>query len=307
MKKQLLIIIAVLFSSCSTVPEAPSDLMGTQKYPLSLEEKAKLYPFWDIHVRGFKIDTLGKVIDINEKKRIFYLLDLMRFTINTPEFAEAVLKGNYYSTVNYTSQDGKRSIKINDKLDPKELLNTIRRHAYPVTIRKKNIGSAAGQASLGTYYLYLEEPSSKYSKNHWWIAFPDNQYWNEGGYLKDAYAAGLVFHELLHNMGFSHDSRVGNSKEEIRNLQNNFKAILDEEFYTKYQKQLDAFSPFYEQRNANELTFITTDKTPTPPAHPLSSYRSSERIDHEDDEEIICTLNEDGTYELRVVKTSNSR
>ncbi|MGL4676816.1 MAG: hypothetical protein ACRCWI_04015 [Brevinema sp.] len=318
MKKQFYIISTFIFlaASCSTIPESPSELMGAQKYSLTLEEKNRLYPFWDVHLRGFQVNSGGgKTLKVDEKRRMLRHLSLLRFTMNTPEFATNILNGEYYANRNISSKDGKRKVQSGDKLDPQRLLDILRYRSYPFTIRKQSMPGAVGMGAVPNHYLYLEEFSSSLFRGHLWIGFPDTHNWNTGGYLQDAYITGVILHEMLHNMGFSHGGTMPESKEVLRQIQNNYKKTLNKEFYTKYQKQLEVFGSFYEERNANELTFETINGSPIPPTNPLLSYNTSMEyrvVDSypdnlHDDEEVVCVLKEDGTYELRIIKSYGQR
>lgn len=303
MKKQFIIfVIVVSGTACSAVPKAPSDLMAGQQFSSSLDQKAKTYPFWNVHFRGFDVRTAGKTLDVHEKRRMLRHLDLLRFTINTPEFATNVLKGTYRSARAVTSRDGKRTLAVGDYLDPQRLLDIVRYRVFPFTIAKQNINAGAAAVGVVGQSIYLEDFSNPAFRVWSWIAFPDREYWNEGGYLQEGYLSGVIFHELLHNTGFTHG---GPSHDTVYGLQGAYTSTLTKEFYAKYQKQIEAFRPFYEELHANELTFTTTIDTPVPPTTPLALSHTEQHIAaHSDDEVVICIVKEDGTHELRVVKAS---
>lgn len=304
MKKQFFIIFEIIMfvAACSTVPKAPSELLAGQKFSSSLDQKAKTYPFWNVHFRGFDVRTAGKTLDVHEKRRMLRHLDLLRFTINTPEFATNVLKGTYRSARDVTSRDGKRKLAKGDYFDPQRLLDIVRYRVFPFTIAKQTLSAGAAAVGVLGQSIYLEDFSNPAFRVWSWIAFPDREYWNEGGYLKEAYLSGVIFHELLHNTGFTHG---GPSHDTVYGLQRAYTSTLTKEFYAKYQKQLEAFRPFYEELHADELKFTTTIDTPVPPTNPLALSHTEQHVAaHSDDEVVICIVKEDGTHELRVVKVS---
>lgn len=304
MKKQFFTVfkIIVFVAACSTVPEAPSQLMSGHKFSLSLDQKAKNYPFWNVYFRGFDVRTPGKTLDVHEKRRMLRHLDLLRFTINTPEFATNVLKGTYRSARNVTSRDGKSKLTNGQYLDPQRLLDIVRYRVFPFTIAKQNISAGAAAVGVVGQSIYLEDFSNPIFRVWSWIAFPDRDYWNAGGYLQERYLSGVIFHELLHNTGFTHG---GPSHDTVYGLQRAYTSTLTKEFYAKYQKQLQAFRPFYEELHADELTFTTTIDTPVPPTAPFAlAHMDDHMMPHADDEVVICIVKEDGTYEMRVVKVS---
>jgi len=308
MKKLFLIL---LLGSCSFTPSDPADLMTSQNnYSFDLETQGKQYPFWNISFTGFfvadqdprsvsnpteqqKYDS--RLININDKRLMLKSLAFLRFVINTPEFTTNVLKQKYQSSRTVT--DSRGSVKEGDPLDSKRILEILQKRSYSLQIQKRIMDSEAAAIGVLGPFIYLMDDNNPSVNNSSWIAFPNDQNWSTGGYLKQVYIAGVIFHEMLHNTGFTHKDKVSNDA--TYGTQYVFKIVAsDPTWQRKYQKQLQTYINYYIDRYQKE--WLLTD-TIAVKKKKIRSKRdlAFKRVVQETVE--ICILNKDGTHTIKKI------
>lgn len=318
MKKIILFIVIITTSFCSTVPKTPFDLMLSQKSIMSMEEMNKAYPYWNLKFDSFVVyddkpynpgdpdlppnllpipDLVyirAKKIDVLEKKLMLQKMDLIRFAVNTPEFASNLMKGVFKSARNVSGSFG--TIKKDDVYDNKRILEILQKRIAPFSIHKKVLNYNAAAVAVVGPSVYVLDDNDPVNKRHSWVAFPNREYWGSGGYLNQPhYIAGVLFHELLHNAGFTHGT-TEQKYDTVCSVMRVFRnTIGTSAWQKKYKKQLQSFR-YYELHHTGMLAL---DTFPVP-----KSIRSDIEY-YSDEEEIVCIINPDGTYKM--VKMRNGR
>lgn len=208
-----------------------------------VKKMEELYPAWNVKLSWF--NPKDAKITIAEKRNMLKKLSLVKFMINTPEFEEKVLATTMYSAVNASSPNV--NIKVGSKLDSKRIMTVLKNRNYSVAIRKQKI---SGYAALGVLGKSLYCLADNVSQDTLWIAFPSVENWVKGGYLQEPYLSAIVFHEILHNTGFSHSGNYGT----IYPLQNIYKSLYnDAKWKEKYKERLDDFQYYYEMKYSEVL------------------------------------------------------
>lgn len=251
MVKKLFIFSLLLFSvlGCNNNMLKPDDY--------SKETIDKKYPYWQIGIGNFQIANNLKTyttISIAEKRFMLRCLALMRLAVNTEEFPERVkAKGGLAASRN--ASYGNFSIKIGDIYNDDKLVEVIRSvRNVKFTYEKMYTGGAA----LGTVcnslryanYMGGQDPDSIPTET--WVGLPnDNESWIKwSGDSLYGYASfsALVFHEHLHNMGFTHITQTQKNNVPYA-LQDVVQNIIGEILYgnlkNKYAKQLDELTAYY--------------------------------------------------------------
>ena len=208
-----------------------------------VKKMEKLYPAWNVKLNWF--NPKDAKITVAEKRNMLRKLSLVKFMINTSEFEEKVLSTTMYSAVNASGPKG--NIQVGSKLDSKRIMTVLKNRNYSVAIRKQNI---SGFAALGVLGKSLYCLADNVSQDTLWIAFPSVEYWVNNGYLLEPYLSAIVFHEILHNTGFSHSGNYG----AIYPLQNIYKSLYnDKKWKEKYKERLEDFQYYYEIKYSEVL------------------------------------------------------
>lgn len=259
MKNIFLIFVSLLIISCSqritrplnnfsSATEDNKEISANSYQRIStndanyVQKMEELYPAWDVRLgRFFPKD--GN-ITVEEKRIMLKKLSLIKFMLNTPEFEERVLSTTMYSAVTAKGPNG--NIKVGSKLDSERIMKVLKNRKYNVVIRKSSIDprKSAARGVLGPS-IYCS--SDNYKLETWWIAFPAAQNWTKGYYPEEPYLSAVVFHEILHNTGFSHtsDKKYG----AIYPLQNIYKSLYnDAKWKEKYKEKLEDFIYYYEMK-----------------------------------------------------------
>ena len=330
MKNTILFILVLVTSSCSTIPKSPLDLLSSQNTTsTSVEAMDRRYPYLKVTLRPFQVwdkdsttpgatplqNMRARQIDIKEKYNILRRVDFMRFVVNTPEFETNLLNGVYRSARNVTGSRG--VIKVGDIYDNNRILELLQKLIMNTRIGKQPLSSgAAAVGMLGSSFYVTGESKMN---NSAFIIFPNRDYWGEGGYNNDnfpsnIYIAGVIFHELIHNMGFNHEDPI-HGNDTVYGIQNMFiKTAQDPKWQKKYGKQLASYK-LYQTKYKDWLTFITT---PTRVHAKQSPIPNNDTYDREypgeletgqqgpqNEETVVCILYPDGTHKL--VKMRNGR
>ena len=208
-----------------------------------VKKMEELYPAWNVKLNWF--NPKDAKITVAEKRNMLRKLSLVKFMVNTSEFEEKVLETTMYSAVDASGPNG--NIKVGSKLDSKRIMTVLKNRNYSVAIRKQNISGVAALGVLGKSLYCLAD---NVSQDTLWIAFPSVEYWVNNGYLLEPYLSAIVFHEILHNTGFSHSGNYG----AIYPLQNIYKSLYnDKKWKEKYKERLEDFQYYYEIKYSEVL------------------------------------------------------
>ncbi|WP_297244571.1 hypothetical protein [uncultured Brachyspira sp.] len=231
----------------------------------SKESIDKKYPYWQVGIENFEIDSrLNKrtVITVDEKKYILVCMALMILAVNTDEFAERVKasEGSLKSSVG-DSYDG-HTLQYGEQYNAQKLIDSVRSLKYNFTYRKMNVAAGTGTGEQGKsrylrYGLQNENdiPTGKLiglsSGN--WGSLDDVLFGDYFTYMQSqtyANVAGLMFHEHMHNIGFNHfgDYNVPAALQGVVTQIINemlWKPIEGPALKKKYSKQLDELIAYY--------------------------------------------------------------
>ncbi|MGL4367659.1 MAG: hypothetical protein ACRCTQ_05220 [Brevinemataceae bacterium] len=315
----VLIIVIFLFSGCSFIPSAPADLLSAKDHFgfMSLEDMGRRYPFFQLEV-SFKVlnQEIGwvdnptpeqrrkaKILTGADKAHMLARMDIMRFGINTPEFAERIMKGIFISARDATGPNG--SVAKGQPLENRRLLETLQNSQLKVEIIKSSLPSSsyAGCGSVGfSRYVCLD---SRVSTG--WVKYPNRDEWDSSpSLLNGTWGVEILFHEFLHNIGFSHlDSfnPYDPQNDTVYNIQNALRDTLyDPKWQQKYSEQYNAYK-YFRMKYDFETTFDTVPVSKSQDLIPqFLAYTHHHDMPNYDEEEMICTMKEDGTYEVKIVK-----
>ncbi|WP_157153779.1 hypothetical protein [Brachyspira murdochii] len=213
MIKKLFVFSLILLSvlGCTNGALKPKDF--------SEDEINKKYPYWQVGIERFEIDsrlTKYTTITVDEKKYMLICMALIRLAVNTEEFVNGVnAKKNELGSSVDDSYDG-HVLKIGDKYDAQKVIDCVRSLKYDFVYRKMNTAAGAGTGEMGKsrYLRYGLQPESQIPTGGWvgfssgkWGSLDDPLYGDYYTYMKSqAYAnvAALMFHEHMHNTGFHH-------------------------------------------------------------------------------------------------------
>ncbi len=279
--------------------------------------KDRKYPFFNVGIKEFFVSYEEELniaendnpnrdhITVEQKELMLGNLDIVRFVINTPEFKERVLRGDRHfqsaRDATYTTPEGKvRELKYGDYYNEGRLLVVLRYAAIQTKIRKYYFRNAAAMGTVGKCLYLKNYDDPAYASDNNWVGFPSTQNWDEGGYLQGPYIASLLFHEILHNLGFGHRE----TNDPVYGLQGLFDEVYrDPKWQEKYASELAKFTPYYPIRHKSLLqsdtywdapplvnSYISPSKyplhnTPCNDSHPTPSY--------------TCTI-EDGIAIMRI-------
>ena len=340
--KHVLFIITFMLVGCSFVPKSASELLVTQKNApfdsnntnivlppdsgdtntvllpdlsgtstgLSLEQKARSFPYYNIGVAGFDAQNQDPPIEnATEAQKIYsrtfsvtgklyklQALDFIRFVIQTPEFEEALLKTKFI-----LKRGGSGSLGTSlatDVADPKRILAIIRDvQLYNVIISKRNMPKGIGAQALLGRNRY-DDPSTKFNTPYTNIVWFRNdeilENWPHSNF--QGYMAGVFFHEMLHNLGFNHDDNIG-GEDVVYGTQRIFGEVSGKRtFLDKYAKQLERFYPYYPNKYSN---FLVSDTVVGIAAEKSGSRSLQVAPQFEPDPDaIVCVTYEDGTSKM---------
>lgn len=209
----------------------------------AIEEK---YPYFNIIIKSLELDsdttpstdaTLenSKIFSLNEKKAILGYLDMIKFGINSEEFVAEVKKSTYHKTIDRfgipmvpAEMLQEYNLAYGVAYDNDRLIKVIREFEYDLYITKGYTESAAASASVcTTLYKNLSSwPTEKgvaaYAVNlenyrgGWGDVCLSNRFQFD---IDNFQAKTLIFHEILHNYGFSHGDANLDIKDLVRVLE----------------------------------------------------------------------------------------
>ncbi|MBW5383312.1 hypothetical protein [Brachyspira pilosicoli] len=217
------------------------------------EEIDKKYPYWNIGMSEFKIAenlTNYATITVEEKRFILRCMALMRLAVNTSEFPTEVQKKDLASSVN--ASYGSVTIKIGDKYDKSKIVDVIRSLTYTNFIYEKMStgGAAFGTVGQSRYVRYVggQDPNQIPTAN--WVGFENANWiqWSGNSLYGYASFSGLMFHEHMHNIGFTHVAQTSSNNVPYA-LQDVVQKLIERILYgdlkSKYAKALDELTAYY--------------------------------------------------------------
>lgn len=296
----LSIFIIMLLSSCSSLPsilplpntsteggiiDPEIDGIDPEADNLTLPEKEKLYPYFQVVVAGFCLrgfdpadrndpanyDPNARKITIAEKRIIFQALDWAKFIVNSEEYKQELLYNNQPSPISERNMTGDvTSIQSGELFDKQRMMDTMRENPYNLTLQKGYIQNVmtSGKTGVGisipvlgslvfwqTIYPYVcSLDNIKLGKDT--ILFPNRYEWNG-----TTISGLLLHHEISHNLGFEHGLVTGNGTAYFDSV---FNTVNIAAFRTKYAKKWQAFQGYHEEKYAHFLQSDTVIPPPTP-------------------------------------------
>ena len=319
--KHLLFIFIFTLAGCSFVPNNVSELLANQKDSpfgsgnanpeLSLEQKAILYPQFNVGVAGFAAvneDPLSATATDAQKiyartfsaqAKLYKLqsLDFIRFVIHTPEFEEALLKTKFILKREGTGTLGKSL--ATDVADHKRFLAILRSvESYSMIISKRKIASGTVAQAVVGRNRYNDPPT--YFNNTTQVStvwFRSDDILEKGTHADtQGYMMGVFFHEILHNLGFGHNDYISGT-DVVYGVQGVLRSVSgNKAFLTKYATELARFRPYYEKKYsqyllADTLVGIATNQSRSRSLQDVPEYQH-------DPDELVCVTYEDGTSRM---------
>ena len=251
MKKLLFsFLLSIFFLSCGNNFVSPSSY--------TKEEIDKKYPYWNVGVAGFFIKEQDEYTEITIIEKRFFLegLALMRLTINTDEFVQAYKENKDKFLADQTIAVGENgaiygSIK-DSPFDIDRLIEVIRATKYDIFYGKGSHKDPSVVGLLGDY-SYAFYGSSKKPRIGNTIMVHNNYII---GWYGLAFFSALMYHEHLHNLGFTHNSNRSfyEMQSTMRDVANR---IVDGDLKEKYKKSLDELTAYYITEYKNLLMSST--------------------------------------------------
>ncbi|MGL5255240.1 MAG: hypothetical protein ACRC9L_09645 [Brevinema sp.] len=322
MKK--IVIMLIVLSSCSFVPDDASQLISNQKQSpfdpntptptLSLAQKDKLFPYFNLNVDGFSAYDMdppnanpteaqkiaSRTFSVKAKLYKLQALDFIRFVIHTSEFEEEMLKTKFVLVTEGTGPLG--TTKKGDIADPRRVLDILKNvYLYNLNISKWQMADTVGAQGVLGFFRY-NHPVSAFSnrKASYRIWFRNDEDFENGSHADPrGYHTGIMLHEILHNLGFNHDWSVSGT-DVVYGTQGVFNAVHRKAgFIEKYKKELARFSPYYQIRHAEHLVADTVVGIAATRSRSLSlPFQRSIDIEYYGDDVVVCQIHEDGSHEL---------
>ena len=227
----------------------------------SKETINKKYPYWQVGVANFQIAnnlTSYATITVEEKRFILRCMALIRTALNSDEFPTAVkAKGNLTAAANYSY--GNFSIKAGEAYNPDKLTEVVRTLKYNFTYEKLKTGGAGlGTVGVSRYARYMGGQNPDQIPTADWVGFENDNWIKWSGDSPYGYASfsGLMFHEHMHNIGFTHNDVNKNSNvpyglQDV--VQKLIERILYDDLKDKYARQLDELTAYYYTEYKNLL------------------------------------------------------
>lgn len=281
---KFLFIILFLLGNCSTTSLTSSNGSDSSggNGSLTLEEKDRLYPSYEIVIKDFHINRdvpadppapYKNKITIAEKKRIFNLLDDIKFVVNSKEFEECFLK-NIQKPISFSCIfsifNPPNKMEYEEAFNKNVMLNSIKNTKFDLTIEKKNLTPGGGNVASaapatkraningcqGDYSLYsFLDTLASYQGAKATLTICDNVTWDNPTHrLTDT----ILQHEINHTLGYDHDKdrpivppNVVEASAYIDDIFNNI--WYGSDFKNKYAKEIQAFRGYYAEKYKNLL------------------------------------------------------
>lgn len=218
----------------------------------------------------------AREISIEEKTHILEAISLMRFVINTPEF-KTEFDDVAYKFEAAEGGSGIRTIKKGEYYDKEIVFNMLKNAAITTYILKDDIGFDAN--ALGTlgphFYVNVDAENPVIegdNDNAPWvpldlvIILPNTIYWIDTNTIYgDKYRlAQIIFHEVIHNLGFNHLNGSPNEPWDQYDtadfMENIFREVIGKaEWRNKYKTEFEQYN-HYQTKYANFLESKTIPK-----------------------------------------------
>lgn len=246
MKKTVFITLS-LFTMISFLLSCNNNSLKPDTY--TKEEINKKYPYWDVGVAEFKIAedlTNYATITVEEKRFILRCMALMRTAVNTTEFPTKVNEKKNELGSSVEASYGKFHIKKGYMYAPNIMVEVIRTVSHDFIYEKMNTGGAAGLGVLGKsrYVHYRGGQPADQIPTADWVGFV-NANWIQWSGNSHAFFSGLMFHEHMHNIGFSHVGAYAVPYALQYVIEELIKRILYGDLKSKYAKALDELTAYY--------------------------------------------------------------
>lgn len=274
MKNIVVVFIFLFVTFCSLTLEAPSELMvSSNVIPTynDIDRKSLQYPYFNIRFLGFLVfdvdsnsanptpeeNRQARIITDSSKRRMLGYLDLIRFTLNTPEFLSNFMDPSVKLQSARDASGPNGSIKVGDYYDKTRVLYILQTLNLGVAIRKIQMSSGAAAVGVVGHSLYVQADDSPSKSADYWIAFPNREDWDTGGYFNIPYMSGNILHEILHNAGFTHHGAI--DYDPVYSIEGVYKRVVsDLKWQEKYKTQLAELIPFYPVKYKEWVGFDTT-------------------------------------------------
>ena len=219
----------------------------------SKETIDKKYPYWQVGVSNFQIAntlTSYSIITVEEKRFILRCMALIRTALNSSEFPSQVkAKGNLAAAQDYSY--GNFSIKAGENYDPDKLTDVVRIVKHNFTYEKLKTGGAGlGTVGASRYARYCGGQNPDKIPTADWVGFENDNWikWSGNSLYGYASFSGLMFHEHMHNIGFTHTD-INKNNNVPYGLQNDNKKLIERILYgdlkDKYARELDELTAYY--------------------------------------------------------------
>ena len=231
-------LLSILFLSCGNNFISPSSY--------SKDQIDKKYPYWKVGVSNFWVDGDNDYTELTVSEKRFYLssLALIRLIVNSEEFNYVFQKNadKFVADLTVSKEEGAiYPVVKGDKLNVDRLIKVIRVVSYDVEYGKGSHKNYQAFSDEGNYHYSFYGSSIELltGKRIW---FP-NYYLIDWAYNNLYYFSALVFHEHLHNIGFTHNSATIYAMQDM--IQNLGYRILEGDLKDKYEISLDELTAYY--------------------------------------------------------------
>lgn len=301
------ILLCFIINSCSVISSMSSEaLYQKTAAELIIENKSKEYPNFNIDFGSFLVvnaplqddivateEILNAYHKLTVKEKTYMLrnLDVIKFAINTPEFEAELHTRRYRSSRKGSGPNG--TIVFGSYYDTERLFQLIKNRKYTLSIHKDRITKNAQAVGMLGEFLYVMADNDPRMTNSYWIAMPNHEIWDRGLYAEENFIAPIVFHEMMHNTGFSHGI---DENDTVYQLQDVLSTVLrNRDFKNKYASELEKFRPFYEERYKGWLKNDTLSykKSLLSTVNNLDNDNTFNNIYHDS---VYCVINNDNTH-----------
>ncbi len=281
-----IIIMLLLAGACSTVPSDISMLAAKNNYNASIEEKSKLYPYFDIKLDSFCVQDAdyrgdadataeqqlqARTFTVEEKRYILQTMDLVRFTLNSPEFYDRLTNLSHTLNLTRTGSGELGSNYYGQAADLDRIMDMIKIGHYGLIVRKMADSSGAiARGDLGPFIYH--DPIKIYNPDRRTrIHFPNHVKQTSRHQVN---LGSTILHESMHNFGFTHDNTVPNSIP--YGVQPVFEAVARQIYNGELRAQeYEAFKGYHEEKYSEWLLADTLALTARI-ASPNAQYDSHE-------------------------------
>ncbi|MGL5721341.1 MAG: hypothetical protein ACRCY4_02950 [Brevinema sp.] len=277
---KFLILLSFLFNACSLAPMSISNLgdnvigsgdpeidmqnpnIGIGK--LSIEQKEKLYPYFNIKIDAVRVNDASVSFSRAEKIALLDALDKVRFVLNSPEFRQKLETRDPAPRGDY-DEVGSTGVVMNydEPVDPRRLADAARRFSYRLSIIKSTAVDTIADAAPVSYYPAYAWPHPLYRQvPHFYIIDLDNIEEMTGNVNLNPsfdYSTGspyytlsdMLLHEMLHNMGATHDQLP--FYQLLSAVEASYRQAATDDFFSKYASKWEAFKGYYSEKYAHLL------------------------------------------------------